>query len=225
MEICVEISDAELLKLKKVEKIDYSKIMQSILLSFSRYYNEAVKGNDCYKPYVNGYGPGIVAVYTDNGKNNVSAVIFGTYTISRNYKRAIQGQIKSIDHLPWRYYYYKSLDSYNICEYLDSIVWLAISAETYIMSAMTSNNLKEEFEEKYNNNSRTVFNEIKFLDEKEIFSKEKSKNINKLLSKIAKYRNEIVHGDIDSTYYSAQKAKESIEKLTSFYEKYENTNI
>lgn len=78
---------------------------------------------------------------------------------------------------------------------------------------------------KYKDKTRTVFNEITFLEEKKVFSKEKSKAINKILSKIVNYRNEIVHGDIDSTYYSAQKAKESIEKITSFYEKYENNKL
>ena len=148
MELYVEISDSELERLKDVTKVDHSKIMQSILLSFSRYYNEAIKGNDCYKPCINGYGPGIVAAYTNYGKKNISAVIFGTYAITRNYKRKILENNKDTSHLPWRYYYYKSLDDYNVCEYLDSIIWLVISAETYIMSSITSNNLKNEFEKK-----------------------------------------------------------------------------
>lgn len=213
IEIQLEVFEEEIGAIRNYSPNKSSIIFQSLLLSFSRYYNEAMKGNDFFKPSVNGYGPQIFSLQSF-GKD-LCTHIAGSFSLMRNHREKINSRLTQNDfkHIPWRYYYYKAVDCYDIGEYLDSIIWSAVSIETYVMDKIRKAGLME----RINNTTSSFFFEVRQLKKAEIISAKEAKLANKSFSKMNSYRNEIVHGDIDSTFYSEKRAKECIRVLKNFY--------
>lgn len=223
MQLIVEVFDEEIPTIEKLSPEESSIVFQNLMLSFSRYYNELMKGNDFFKPMVYGFGPQVFSLKTEFGKKELAAHIAGSFSIRRNYKKDITSQeLKIANHYPWRYYYYKAIDCFDICEYLDSIIWCAISIETYVMHLITEKGLASQLSRlKGSKGSYSFFDEVKILKESGIITQTQGKRLAKLFSRMKDYRNEIVHGDIDSTFYSLGRASNSIELLTNYYKQYE----
>lgn len=213
LEIRLEIFEEEIGIIKSYKPSETSIIFQKLLLSFSRYYNEAMRGNDFFKPIISGYGPQIYSLRENN--NNRCAHIAGSFSLIRNHKEAISSELinKNFSHIPWRYYYYKAIDCYDIGEYLDTVIWSSVSIETYIMDKIRNAGLVGVI----NNTNSSFFSEVEYLRKAKIMKKEDAKCANKTFSRIKDYRNEIIHGDIDSTFYSEKRAGECLRVLKEFY--------
>ena len=227
LEFWVEVSDSEIKKLADIKIDQTSIIFQEIMLSFSRYYNELVRGNDFLKPTVYGLGPQIFSLNADYGATNLAVYIAGSFSLDKFYRGEIDvSSGKLFSHFPWRYYLYKAIDCYNIHEYLDSVIWSAISIETYVMHLINESNLRREIDRRKKEGKRcTLFTEIGILREKSIISAEEKEQIRRMFSVISDYRNEIVHGDIDSTFYSKKRAFDTLNLLIDFYKKYRDNDL
>ena len=198
-----------------------SEIFQSIMVDFSRYYNESLNGLDYIEISANSYGPMIFAAHYDNNTANYLTTITGTFTLPQNYV----GQtfkIDEIEQLSWRHYINKARHKYNLCEYLDCILWCAISIESYVISLISDNNLTKEIDDykKDNDNGISLFAEVDILRKNSVIEKSEAKKIKKTFSLIKDNRNSIVHGDVGPTSFNKELAKQAIESTLPLFSKY-----
>jgi len=215
----IELSEEELQQINNNNCINISsEIFQNIMADFARHYNQAANGKDYIDPLSNTYGPMICILYKND--KPVIQQITNTFSLEKHYSGDIL-RIEKEKDLDWRYYFNKAREKYNLCEYLDSILWCSISLESYVVMLIKDNNLTKELEKrKEENNSVSAFQEISILKNNKIISKNEASIIRKIFSNIKESRNAIVHGDKGPAQFDKNMATKIIEQLLAYYGKY-----
>lgn len=220
--LTIELVKEELLHINRDNcHIISSEIFQNIMIDFTKRYNRASNGRDYLNPLSNTYGPMICLLY-DNNKP-ITQEITGTFFLSKNY---IGKMLKITDKpiLEWQIYFNKAREKYNLCEYLDSILWCSISLESYIVNQFKENNLWEIIEKaKRENKKVSFFKEVRILEDNSIISKKDAKELREIFSTIKESRNSIVHGDVGSSEFDKKSATNIIEHLFDYYSKVPNS--
>lgn len=109
----------------------------------------------------------------------------------------------------WRYYANKCEISYNFYQNLDCVLFAAMAIESYINHLYIVNGL--------DNHDDNVFKSLKYLKENNLISLDDYKEIKSSFGKIHVFRNEIVHGKIQSIFQEREKAQEAYETIVAFF--------
>ena len=109
----------------------------------------------------------------------------------------------------WRYYANKCEISYNLNQNLDCILFAAIAIESYVNYIFKSNG-KE-------NHDENLFNAIKTLKQEGFLVNGDDRKIKSAFGKIKDYRNEIVHGRVDTVLQERRKATMAYDAIVSLF--------
>ena len=227
VEVQIEIFDDEVNSIKDYYSSDskgrefLSGILQNILLIFAQLYNQTMGGEDFFKPVVDYYGPFISALFENSSEKPCKAITSVSYGIPKikNERKIVLNELIPTQ---WRFYFNRAKNSYNLYDNVDAILSGAISLESYVMWLIKIYELKDEVESLKNKNGKiSFFQEVKILKKNRIINKEIEKAIIKTFCEFKNYRNEIVHGELDSPFDMREVATKCINSIIQFYNLYE----
>lgn len=128
------------------------------------------------------------------------------YNYKKKYQLPIGGteQVNGSSVIIWRYYAKKCEMAFNEYQNLDCILFAGITFESYASQLLHENGLYEKY---YSDNVNPgFFDIIKYLKEKEAINNEQYKLLKETFGKIKDYRNDVVHGKINSIMQERNKA-------------------
>ena len=194
-----------------------SEIFQNIILDFARYYNESLNGRDFLDPYANVYGPMIFTGHYDKNSDNSQAVISNVFTLEKKHIGEII-KIDEVEQKDWRNYLNIARNKFHLCEYLDCILWCAISIESFIILTLRENNLEAEVM-KYKNANKGIsfFKEVDILKKNSAITDKTAKMIIRVYSHIKESRNLIVHGETGPKSINKKAADKALSETISLY--------
>ena len=217
---------------KKANNKELTTIFQSVLEIFASKYNEAMSGKDIFNPIASECGANICGYYKRNklnGEYNTKNFIAIANYYNEKPNDSIIEDLKDIINEPyktWKYFYNKSIYSYFKCKNLDCVLYGAISMESYLNYLIQINGLENKFnniKKEKEKGGKTIgfFATTKFLKDENIISTNNESNINSIYGKISRYRNDIVHGKINSPLLSREVASQTKNGLQKIFEQIE----
>ena len=245
--ILVEIFDTEEANIRETKDIgdDLSEVLQITYEIFLQKYNEMGNGYDFLTPLIYETGAQIIFLFIldiDSGQYNQ---VFHYVQPINSFRDRIfippanfSSQLNT-PNLMWKYYFNKSIFSYNKYANYDCILFSAICLESYIGSIVEKNQLEQKIKSAYEEKTKT-----KCLEIARIISEKPEKSIHRFLpqprgfsdsaeylcanqyiskpifsaikdaySKINTMRNQIVHGTLKSPIIDREKASDAINAL------------
>lgn len=229
--MCVEVYDDEINLLLDKDRSDLSSkvenLYQTILLFISSKYNLSLVGKDCINISIEDCGAGIIYLYIpeEHGYKMVCGNIIPAYTVSQHYNHKMLDFKKMLvkNDIIWLYYYNMAIYSFDRREYLNTIIYSAISMEAYLNYLIQISLLEGEFKE-YNDTlikQKKVpgfFTTIKFLKQKSIIDKACFETIKSCYGVLSELRNDIIHGNIQTLLLNKDISEKGLDKLTDIYE-------
>lgn len=234
--MCVEVYDDEidLLLAKDNLPSKVENLYQTILLFISSKYNLSLVGKDCINISIEDCGAGIIYLYIpeDQGYKMACGNIIPSYTVSQhfNHKMLNFKDMLVQNDIIWLYYYNMAIYSFDRREYLNTIIYSAISMESYLNYLIQTSMLENEFKE-YNNmliQQKKVpgfFTTIKFLKKKNIIDKTCFEAIKSCYGVLSELRNDIIHGNIQTLLLNKDISEKGLDKLTDIYETKESNFV
>lgn len=239
IDIIVEIDEKydEIIDLifKKVRNVELTTIFQSALEIFASKYNEAMSGKDIFNPIARECGANICGYYKRNKMNgkyeSKNFILIANYDDAIPNDREVEN-LKDIINEPyktWKYFYNKAIYSFFKSKNLDCVLYGAISLESYLNYLIERNNLEKKFDvfkEEKEKDGKVIgfFATTKFLKNENIISNKIEAEINSVYGKISKYRNDIVHGKIQTPLLGREIALQTQNGLQKIYNKIEKNN-
>lgn len=240
IDIIIEIDETENKCIDSLFKTQHNSemttIFQSVLEIFASKYNEAMAGKDIFNPIASECGANICGHYIRNklngeydNKNFIISTGFGNGIPMEGEQENLR-EIINEPYKTWKYFYNKSKYSFSKYKNLDCVLYGAISLESYLNYLIQINELEEKFniikcEKEKDGRAIGFFATTRFLKDENVISEEIELILNSVYGKISQYRNDIVHGKINTPLLSreiALKTKNGLEKL---YNKVKTNNV
>ena len=237
--ICIELSDGEVNYLYNGETKEniynkIKKIYQIVLLFISIKYNQSLLGNDCINLTIEDCGAAILHLFVKDGnayKPKMTNVI-SRFSVNREIKHK-QIELETMFNqkdLVWLYFFNKTMYSFDRQDYLNTILYCAISLESYLIYLIDINNLNLKYE-KYNNQLKTdtripgFFTTCKFLKDNNLIDANLKKIMEKCYGELSCQRNDIVHGNIKDILLDKRISEKCLNELNNIYCLCENSLI
>ena len=226
--ICIQIFENEIDYFMDNENfIDKVKVLYQSVLSFiSAKYNQVKLGKDCINISMeDGGSPQILFFkkYSSTYKCE-KFVAFSSFTVSNSIKHSDLDFSHALNEkdIIWLYYFNLSIYSFNRQDYLNSIIYCAISLESYLNYLIDLNSLSSEFNiynSKLKEKERVpgFFTTCSFLKLHNILDNKVLNKIKSCYGELSIQRNDIIHGNILSIMIDSSISKKSIEKLDDIY--------
>lgn len=205
-------------------------LMQSVMEYFLFKYNESLGGNRYIDP--TSYDCSQIAfLYCKNdlrkwsNKEQVRGLLSPNSFVSVNYEEDSIEQNLNNKFNMWKLYFNKSKYSYSVYSYTDSIIFAAISIETYFNNIVKNNTPSNKHTYYFGKGSKynTTIKIAKLLyDDNYLNTSLSKKELVELMKKILDPRNKIMHGSLENPLGQKEVAKEVNNALIDFYIKIEN---
>lgn len=232
---CFEDEHNVILQLYKEESEyhDLSILIQTTLSFFAHKYNEVVGGSDFFLPFAGECGAFFSYYIVNNMINEIyklkTGLIIPSITLVDKPHHQYDNLHTEIDKpfLIWKYYFNKAKYSYYVYDNLDCILSTAISLESYLNYLIDINKLRAKYEEhriqqqKKSKSSKGFFFTLKFLFNEDKISLQEKELISTTYNKIAKFRNDIVHGNIYSPIQDRKNSTIAYEAVVDLYKNIE----
>lgn len=226
--VCIELFEDEINNILIDNNLEKSvkMIYQTILSFLSIKYNQIKLGNDCINISIEDSGaPQIMLFKKENNQYKLlSCVIIPSFSVNKYIKHSelnFKSFLSSGD-IVWLYYFNMAIYSFDHQDYLNTVIYCAISLESYLNYLIDTNNLRDEFE-KYNNDLKSkekipgFFTTCKYLKSNKIIDNNLSKSLKECYGGLSTQRNDIVHGNITNILLNSSISKISINKLNEIY--------
>lgn len=233
LNILVESFNDEIDDIRKIYANDKDKfirdLMQSVMEYFIFKYDESLGGNHFISP--SSYDCSRIAFFYFKQKCwSDKEELEGMISLNPNHRNINYVKDDFKQNLNnrfsiWKLFFNKSKYSYEVYDYIDSIISAAISIESYFYDIIQSNvDLDKKSDYIGENETFKPTHKIaKILYDNGYISKRISKtNMNKLIMKILKPRNDIMHGRLETPLGLNNIAKDVNSAIIEFYEKFEN---
>lgn len=208
-----------------------SAFIQSCLEIFALKYNESNGGNDFYIPYVEELGCIHIFSYNRTSEKNIFITNNGRIKPScklidkRNHEiDNLHISMQKEDVSVWKYFFNKAKHSYYVNDNFDCVLSTAISMESYLVYLIKEKQMSDDFEkvrkkcERERKKSSGFYFKLNYLFNNNIINKNDKKVLKDTYSLVDKYRNSIVHGDIENPLQERYKAKTAFNSIIKAYE-------
>lgn len=226
--VCIELFEDEIdtiLIEKNLEK-SVKKIYQTILSFLSIKYNQIKLGNDCINISIEDSGAPQIMLYKReyNQYKLLNGLIIPSFSSNKNIKHSeldFNYFLSSAD-IVWLYYFNMAIYSFDRQDYLNTIIYCAISLESYLNYLIEKNNLHDKYDQ-YNDDLKIkdkipgFFTSCKFLENNNIIDSNLNKKLKECYGGLSTQRNAIVHGNITNILLNSSISKIGVNKLNEIY--------
>lgn len=226
--ICIELFEDEIDKIlidKNLEK-SVKKIYQTILSFLSIKYNQIKLGNDCINISIEDSGAPQIMLYKreHNLYKLLSGTIIPSFSTNKNIKHSeldFNYFLSSAD-IVWLYYFNMAIYSFDRQDYLNTVIYCAISLESYLNYLIDINHLRDKYnmynqELKLKDKVPGFFTTCKFLRSNKIIDNDLNKSLKECYGVLSSQRNDIVHGNITNILLNSHISRTGINKLNEIY--------
>lgn len=226
--ICIQLFNDEFEELinDKIFDDKIKMLYQTILSYISIKYNQCKLGSDCINICIEDSGAPQIMLYQkqNSGYKLINCNIIPSFTVSKSiiHKEIEFNKLLEVKDIIWLYYFNQAIYSFDRQDYLNTVIYCAISLESYLNYLIENNGLHDEFEE-YNKNLKLegkvpgFFTTCKFLKKENIISNSLDKKIKECYGGLSTQRNDIVHGNITNILLDSSISKIGINKLNEIY--------
>lgn len=234
--LCIELTDDEYDSLKNDDQELDKKVKmlyQTILAFLANKYAMTMNGNDIVNLCIEHCGLGRLFIFEYDANNHKiidqKGLIVPSLTLDNNFKSEVRNfkDVLSENDIVWLYFLNNAIFYYNHCDFLNSIIYSAISLESYLNYLIKENRHIVKFEN-YNKKLKELqkipgfFTTIKYLKENDIINSTESKELKSCYGSIKEMRNSVMHGKLDKILMNKSSVEEGLRKLVEFYNQHEN---
>ncbi|MDR5659878.1 hypothetical protein RH915_10290 [Serpentinicella sp. ANB-PHB4] len=199
-------------------------LIQSTMEFFLFKYNESLGGNHFVNPSIYDCSR-IACFYVDRSGRDERSVISpnGRASSCRYKEESLQENLEK-DFQVWKHFYNESKYSYEVYDFMRSIIYVAISLETYITQLIQLYDLEDEgYVKDKKGNFLSLKKRInKLISSGYIKNSIDTKELQVLIDLVMEPRNDIMHGrlnDLMNLRKRAQITKEAIDKIFNNWER------